>query len=60
MGLLVAAVLLVAFVANVTMGSITGSSPLGNTAEMVLLFCASIAFVVDVLKREARAKSDDR
>ena len=37
MGLLVAAVLLVAFVANVTMGSITGSSPLGNTAEIVTM-----------------------
>ena len=58
MGLIVALVLLAGFVVNVTLGSINGQAPLGNVAEMVLLFCASIVFVIDVLGREAREKAD--
>lgn len=57
MGLILAATLLAGFVVNVSLGSISGSAPLGNVAEMVILFSASIAFVADVLRREARAKS---
>jgi len=45
------------FVLNVTLGSINGQAPLGNVAEMILLFCASIAFVADILRLEAKAKS---
>lgn len=59
MGLIVALVLLAAFVVNVSLGSINGQAPLGNVAEMILLFIASIAFVIDVLRREAKEKADD-
>jgi len=44
------------FVLNVTMGSITGTPLIGIVGEMLLLFAASIAFVIAVLKREAREK----
>lgn len=56
MGLIVAAILLIVFVINVFLGSTDGQAPLGNVAEMVLLCCASVAFVVDILRREAKAK----
>ena len=57
MGLIIAVVLLAGFVVNVILGSIDGQAPLGNVAEMILLFCASIAFVFDILGREARARA---
>lgn len=53
-GLIVSVVCLAIFVVNVAVGSIAGSPPLGNVAEMVLLFAASIFFVVHLLKCEAR------
>lgn len=53
MAMILAALFLLIFVANVTMGSMTGAPVLGNVAEMGLLFAASIAFVAAVLKREA-------
>lgn len=46
----------VIFVINVSMGSITGTPLLGIVSEMILLFAASIAFVIAILKREAEAK----
>lgn len=62
MGLFIAAALLTAFVINVVLGSVAGSPPLGNVPEMGLLLGAAIAFVVDILIREARteAPTDDR
>jgi len=57
MGLVIASVMLSGFVLNVILGSINGQAPLGNVAEMILLFCASVAFVADALKLEARARS---
>jgi len=59
LGLIIAALLLVGFVVNVAFGSVNGEAPLGNVAEMILLFCASIAFVADVLRRETKAQSND-
>jgi len=56
MTLILAALLLIVFIANVAYGSVSGAPILGNVAEMVLLFAASIAFVAAVLKREAAAK----
>ena len=58
MGLIIPAILVVVFTVNVTMGSISGTPPLSNVAEMIILFMASIAFVTDILKREARAKAE--
>ena len=59
-GLIAAAVLLAAFVINVTLGSITGSPVLGNVAEMCLLFAASIAFVVAILQRETAERRQNK
>lgn len=53
-GLIGSVVCLAIFVVNVAVGSIAGSPPLGNVAEMVLLLAASIFFVVHLLKCEAR------
>ncbi|MEM7442401.1 MAG: hypothetical protein AAF414_03605 [Pseudomonadota bacterium] len=53
MALIIAALFLIIFVANVTLGSITGDPLLGNVAEMCLLLVASIAFVAAILKKEA-------
>jgi hypothetical protein len=53
MALIVAALLVVVFVANVVIGSVSGDPILGNVAEMLLLFGASISFVTAVLKKEA-------
>lgn len=60
MGMICAAILTACFVGNVAWGSINGAAPLGNVAEMILLFCASIAFVIDVLGREARVKAAEQ
>lgn len=57
MALLVAAVLLAAFVANVTIGAVSGTPVIGNVSEMLILFGASIAFVAGILKREAEVKN---
>ncbi|QMU58530.1 MAG: hypothetical protein GKR98_10205 [Boseongicola sp.] len=56
MALIIAALLVIAFTANVAIGSINGTPVVGNVAEMIMLFLASIAFVVAVLKREAAEK----
>lgn len=61
MGMICAAILTACFVGNVAWGSFNnGVAPLGNVAEMILLFCASIAFVIDVLGREARVKAAEQ
>jgi hypothetical protein len=53
MALIIAALLVLVFVVNVAIGSISGNPILGNVAEMLLLFGASISFVTAVLKKEA-------
>jgi len=53
----VAAALLTAFVANVTIGAITKAPPVSNVVEMLVLFGAAIAFCVGILRSEAREKS---
>ncbi|MEL6800862.1 MAG: hypothetical protein AAFO80_13350 [Pseudomonadota bacterium] len=59
MGLFVALILLIGFIVNVFLGSLDGQAPLGNVAEMLLLTCASVAFVIDILQRESKAKARD-
>jgi len=62
MAFVLAAILLVLFVANVTIGAVTGSPIVGNVTEMLVLFTASICFVAGILKREAAerdAQGDD-
>jgi hypothetical protein len=52
----ISAILFLLFVANVVLGSTTGSPFLSDVAEMVLLFGGAVAFVAGILKRE----SDER
>ncbi len=59
MFLLSAAVLFAVFALNVAMGAFAGNPFLGDVGEMLVLFAASIAFVVAVLKREAARKSNE-
>ena len=57
MSIIIAVLCLLAFVANVAIGAITGTPPVDNlVAEMLTLFAASIAFVVFILKREAQER----
>ncbi|MEM1315629.1 MAG: hypothetical protein AAGI51_13800 [Pseudomonadota bacterium] len=58
MAFLAAAALLAAFFGNVVYGALSGTPIVGNVAEMLVLFGASIAFVVGILGREARDKPD--
>ncbi len=53
MFLVLAALLFGIFASNVAIGSFDGALFLGDVGEMLLLFMASIAFVVGVLKKEA-------
>jgi len=55
MAFFIAAALLAAFIVNVIIGA-SGTPIIGNVAEAILLFSASIAFVVGILKREAAQK----
>ena len=41
------------FFANVALGAFAGSAFLGDVGEMLVLFAASVLFVVAILKREA-------
>ncbi len=56
MPFIVAGVLLALFVANVTIGAISAAPIVGNVAEMLILFAASIFFVAGILQREAAEK----
>ncbi len=60
MHLFVALALFVIFLANVSAGAFGGTQFLGDVGEMLLLFGASLAFVVAVLKREAAEKNGRR
>lgn len=56
MAFIIALILLVVFTANVAIGAVGDGPLLGNVAEMLLLFAASVSFVVGILKREAGEK----
>ncbi|PSL18118.1 hypothetical protein [Shimia abyssi] len=47
------------FVANVVIGANGGTQFLGDVGEMIVLFCASLAFVVVTLQKETAEKSKD-
>lgn len=53
MFLAAAIAIFVCFFANVALGAFAGSAFLGDVGEMLVLFAASIMFVVAILKREA-------
>ena len=45
------------YFANVALGAFARSAFLGDLGEMLVLFAASILFVVAILQKEAQAKS---
>jgi hypothetical protein len=53
MFLYAAIVVFIVYFANVALGAFAGSAFLGDVGEMLVLFAASILFVVAILKREA-------
>ncbi len=58
MFLIIAFVIFSIYIANVVIGATTGSPFVGDVAEMLLLFAASISFVIAVLRREAAEKAE--
>ncbi|MCR9125231.1 MAG: hypothetical protein NXH82_03795 [Rhodobacteraceae bacterium] len=56
MYLVLTAILFGAYVVNVVLGSISGTPFLGDVSEMLLLFAASICFVVAILRSERKAR----
>ena len=58
MAIYVAAGLFAVFSVNVLLGAISGSAFLNDIGEMLVLFAASIAFVVGILAREKAAKTN--
>lgn len=56
MFLIAALALFAAFLANVLLGATGGVRLLGDVGEMVLLFSASVLFVIAILRREAAEK----
>ena len=48
------------FFGNVALGAFAGRAVLGDVAEMLVLFAASILFVAAILKREADEKKNQR
>ena len=44
------------YVANVVLGALANAAFMGDVAEMISLFIASIAFTVAILKRETAAQ----
>ncbi|WP_170789284.1 hypothetical protein [Ruegeria lacuscaerulensis] len=46
-------IVFVIYFANVAMGAFAGGAFLGDVGEMMVLFAASILFVVAILKKEA-------
>lgn len=54
--LITAIVLFLGFLLDVVLGAILGVSILNDVQEMLILFAASIAFVIVILRREANSK----
>ena len=50
-------IVFVIYFANVAMGAFAGSAFLGDVGEMLVLFAASILFVVAILQKEADRKN---
>lgn len=60
MFLVSALIVFAVFFSNVAMGAFANAAFLGDVGEMLVLSCASILFVVAILKKEAdRSKTDD-
>lgn len=60
MFLIGAVVVFLAFFLNVALGAFADAAFLGDVGEMLVLSCASVLFVVAILRKEAdRSNNDD-
>jgi len=59
MFLAASAIVFVIYFANVALGALAGNAILGDVGEMLVLFAASILFVVAILQKEADRKNKD-
>lgn len=60
MFLIGAVIVFSAFFLNVALGAFADAAVLGDVGEMLVLSCASVLFVVAILRKEAdRSKNDD-
>ncbi|GGA05487.1 hypothetical protein [Neptunicoccus cionae] len=60
MFLIGAAIVFTAFFLNVALGAFADAAVLGDVGEMLVLSCASVLFVVAILRKEAdRSENDD-
>jgi len=55
--LVVSAIVFALYFANVALGALAGSAVLGDVGEMLVLFTATILFVVAILDKEAQRDS---
>jgi hypothetical protein len=58
--LALAAILFAAYVLDVVLGATSGASFLGDVGELSVLFAASVAFVAEIVRREAKARNADQ
>ena len=60
MFLIGAFIVFLVFFLNVALGAFADAAVLGDVGEMLVLSCASVLFVVAILRKEAdRSKNDD-
>ncbi|MCV2886746.1 hypothetical protein [Ruegeria aquimaris] len=57
MFLVASAIVFAVFFANIALGAFAGSAFLGDVGEMLVLFAATILFVIAILKKEADQKT---
>jgi uncharacterized membrane protein len=56
--LIASAIVFALYFANVSLGAFSGSAVLGDVGEMIVLFIATILFVVAILKKEKEKKQE--
>lgn len=59
MFLIASFIVFAAFFANVALGAFADAAVLGDVGEMLVLFAATILFVVAILQKEADRKNKD-
>jgi hypothetical protein len=59
MFLIISFIVFAVFFLNVALGAFADSAFLGDVGEMLVLFCASVLFVVAILKKEADQSKND-
>jgi len=59
MFLLASVIVFIIYFANVALGALTGTIFFGDVGEMLVLFAATILFVVAILQKETDRKNKD-